>query len=108
MNTENKSRYGLKESVIAKISSVFSIVPEIEQVILYGSRAMGTFRNGSDIDLTIKGDAITQSQMLRVENQLDDLLLPYTIDLSLLRQIDNKELLDHIKRVGIVLYERKP
>ena len=108
MSTDNESRYGLKESVITKIYGVFSIVPEIEQVILYGSRAMGTFRNGSDIDLTIKGDSVTHSQMLRLENQLDDLLLPYTIDLSLLRQIDNKNLLDHIKRVGIVFYERKP
>ncbi len=66
---------------------------------------MGTYRNGSDIDLTIKGEAVTHSQLLRIENQLDDLLLPYTIDLSLLHRIDNNDLLDHIERVGVVFYE---
>lgn len=108
MPANDKSRYGLKESTIARINGVFAAVPEIEQVILYGSRAMGTYRNGSDIDLTIRGETVTHSQLLRIENQLDDLLLPYTIDLSLLHRIDNQDLLDHIKRVGIVFYERKP
>lgn len=107
MRTNNELKFGLKESTIAKINGVFSAVPEVDQVIIYGSRAMGTCRNGSDIDLTIKGKAVTHSQVLRIENQLDDLLLPYTIDLSLLHQISNKDLLEHIKRVGIVFYERK-
>ncbi|BCS54478.1 nucleotidyltransferase domain-containing protein [Geobacter sp. SVR] len=108
MRTDDEHRYGLKESTIEKINDVFSTVPEIERVILYGSRAMGRFRNGSDIDLTIKGEDVTHSQLLRIENQLDDLLLPYTIDLSLLHQIYNSDLLDHIRRVGVVFYERKP
>lgn len=96
--SSDNTKYGLKESTIA----------EIEQVILCGSRTMGTYRNGSDIDITIKGDSVTHSQLLRIENRLDDLLLPYTIDLSLLRQIDNNELLDHIRRVvGVMFYERK-
>ncbi len=105
--SSDNTKYGLKESTIAEINSVFSYVPEIEQVILCGSRTMGTYRNGSDIDITIKGDSVTHSQLLRIENRLDDLLLPYTIDLSLLRQIDNNELLDHIRRVGVMFYERK-
>jgi predicted nucleotidyltransferase len=106
-NSDN-TKFGLKESTIVKINGVFSAVPEIEQVILYGSRAMGTCRNGSDIDLTIKGNNVTHSQLLWIENQLDDLLLPYTIDLSLLHQIANNDLLDHIRRVGVVFYERTP
>ena len=97
---------GLPESAIARINAVFAEVPEIEQVILYGSRAKGTFRNGSDIDLVIKGEAVDHTQLLRIERQLDNLLLPYTIDLSLLHLIDNQELLDHIRRVGVVFYER--
>jgi predicted nucleotidyltransferase len=107
MRTDNELKYGLKVSTIARIKGVFAALPEIERVILYGSRARGTFRNGSDIDLTIVGDGVTHSQLLRMENQLDDLLLPYTIDLSLLRQIDNPDLLDHIRRVGVVFYERQ-
>lgn len=99
-------RFGLKESAIAEMNGVFTACPEVERVILYGSRAMGRQRNGSDIDLTIVGDGVTHSQLLRIANQLDDLLLPYKIDLSLLRQIENPDLLEHIQRVGVVLFER--
>ncbi len=70
-------------------------------MILYGSRA-----KGSDIDLTIVGDALTQSHLLKIANELDDLLLPYKIDLSLMRQIEDEALLEHIRRVGEVFYER--
>lgn len=98
--------FGLKESVVAAMNGVFTACPQIERVILYGSRAKGTFRVGSDIDLTIVGDEVTHSQLLRLANQLDDLLLPYKIDLSLLRQIENPDLREHIQRVGVVFYER--
>jgi len=99
-------RFGLTESAIVKLVGVFAACPQIERVILYGSRAKGTFRNGSDIDLTIIGDAVTHDQLLALANQLDDLLLPYKIDLSLLRQIENADLLEHIRRVGVVFFER--
>ncbi len=66
----------------------------------------GNFREGSDIDLTIIGDQVTAEQFASLRLALDELPLPYTIDLSLMRQIDNPDLLAHIKRVGVVLYER--
>ena len=100
-------RYGLTEDAIIRINAVFAACPEIERVVLYGSRAKGTQRNGSDIDLTIEGDAVSHSQLLRIENMLDDLLLPHKMDLSLLREIDNPDLLAHIRRVGLVFYEKK-
>lgn len=81
-------------------------MPEIAQVILYGSRAKGNFQNGSDIDLVIKGESVSHSQLLALENRLDDLLLPYSMDLSLLHEIGNPELIGHIQRVGVVLYEK--
>jgi predicted nucleotidyltransferase len=98
--------FGLKESTISRIRSVFSRYPQVERVILYGSRAMGRQRNGSDIDLTMVGDGLTHAVQLKIENELDDLLLPYKIDLSVLREIDNTSLLDHIERVGVIFYER--
>jgi predicted nucleotidyltransferase len=98
--------YGLNDQTIAKINAVFAGCPEIEKVLLYGSRAKGNYRDGSDIDLTIVGDAVTQSHLLRIANDLDDLLLPYKIDLSLLRQIEDNEVIEHIKRVGAVFYEK--
>ncbi len=106
-DSEGPGRFGLKEITLARIKGVFSGYPEIEQVILYGSRAKGNYRNGSDIDLTIVGDQVTAEQLSRVRLALDDLLLPYTIDLSLMRQIDNPDLVAHIERVGVVFYKRR-
>ncbi|MNT95431.1 Nucleotidyltransferase domain protein [compost metagenome] len=78
------------------------------RVVIYGSRAKGNFREGSDIDLTFEGDAIDLPLMLKIENELDDLLLPYQLDLSVLAHIDDTGLRDHIARVGQVLYQRAP
>lgn len=97
--------FGLKQNDITLINHCFSQFSEIEQVIIYGSRAKGNFKNGSDIDLTIIGD-LDYKAMLKLENLLDDLLLPYTIDLSLHRQISNSDLLNHIQRVGKVFYRK--
>lgn len=96
--------YGLKDSVIEQILTVFRRHPQIEQAILYGSRAKGSFKNGSDIDLTLKGNQLNLQILNRVSNDLDDLLLPYIFDLSIFNQIQNKELLKHIDRVGIAFY----
>lgn len=98
--------YGLKKTTIDSIQRVFEKYPQVEKVILYGSRAKGNYRNGSDIDLTLIGSALDLSLLFKIESALDHLLLPYKIDLSVLRQIENQELLDHIGRVGVVFYEK--
>ena len=99
--------FGLPDRVIDAVNAVFKIFPQIEKVILYGSRAKGTYENGSDIDLVLIGTDIDMTTVYRIEDKLDDLLLPYTFDISLLSNIDNKNLLDHIKRVGKPFYERE-
>ncbi|MBL1277663.1 MAG: nucleotidyltransferase domain-containing protein [Ectothiorhodospiraceae bacterium] len=97
---------GLPPETISKIQQVFADYPEIECVCLYGSRAKRDFRHGSDIDLSIMGDALSDAGLLRVEGALDNLLLPYKIDLCLFRNIENKDLVDHIQGVGIEFYRR--
>jgi len=106
MPAEKEVAFGLRPSAIEKVRAVFSRHPEVERVILYGSRAKGNYRPGSDIDLTICGESVTLSQLLRIEHELDELLLPYKIDLSLHHKIDNPHLLEHIKRVGQLFYEK--
>lgn len=100
------SRFGLSEDVLSSILDVLTQYQQVEAVILYGSRAKGNFRNNSDIDLTLKSRNLDYATLVKIENQLDDLLLPYEIDLSNYSDIDNAELIDHIKRVGITLYSR--
>lgn len=97
--------YGLKEKDIAAIHAVFAKQEAVEKAILYGSRAKGNYRNSSDIDLTLKGENLNLSLLFKIETQLDDLLLPYRIDLSIFHKIENKDLIEHIERVGIIFYE---
>ncbi|MFQ5587740.1 MAG: Mov34/MPN/PAD-1 family protein [Nitrospiria bacterium] len=100
--------FGLKDKTIKKIRGVLSQYPEVEKTVLYGSRATGNFKNGSDIDLTFHGAGLTLSIVHKIDNDLDDLLLPYTFDLSIFGQIGDPGLIDHIKRVGVVFYETAP
>lgn len=100
------SQFGLSQDVVEKICLLFSKYPEIQKVVLYGSRAKGNFRPSSDIDLTLFADRNDLSFLFRIENELDDLLLPYKIDLSLYDQIENQRLKDHIDRVGKVFFSR--
>ncbi len=102
------SRFGLSETVIDKICSVFAQHPEVEQVLLYGSRAKGNFKRGSDIDLTLLGPSLSEQLLLRLMTELDDLLLPYTIDLSIYAAITHPDLREHIKRVGQIFYPKHP
>lgn len=97
--------FGLRGEDIVAMNQCFEKYSGIEMVVVYGSRAKDNYKQGSDIDLTIQGD-ITLSQLLKLENELDDLLLPYKIDLSLINQINNPDLLAHIERAGKVFYSR--
>ena len=100
-------QFGLLAEDIAKINRVFSDFDAIESVYVYGSRAKGNFKNSSDIDLTLVEQTMTFSDFLALENQLDDLLLPYKIDLSQKRKIANVDLLAHINRVGQLFYTKE-
>jgi predicted nucleotidyltransferase len=100
-------RYGLNENTIEQIQNVFGSFPEVDQALLFGSRAKGTFKPGSDIDLTLKGEGLNLSVMNKICILLDDLQLPYTFDISVYHQIGNVDLLDHIQRVGVLFYEKK-
>jgi len=105
---DDLSRTGLKESVIKSIREVLAGFPRVEKAVLYGSRAKGTARKYSDIDLTLSGSGLSYDDLVRLENNLDDLLLPYNIDLSLLSRIESENLREHIERVGVVLFEAGP
>ena len=94
--------YGISQNALDKIKDVLFSMHGVEQVILYGSRAKGNYREGSDIDLVIKGN-LAFDDLVKMSVNLDDLNLPWKIDLSLYSQIKNKELLEHIDRVGVVI-----
>ena len=98
--------YGLNYNAVEKIHAVFRQFPQVEAAILYGSRAKGNYRNGSDIDLTLKGGNLNHKILSLISSKMDDLLLPYIIDISIYKQIDNPDLIEHIERVGKVFYQK--
>lgn len=98
--------FGLKEQHIDAINRCFDKYQGIERVILYGSRAIGNYKSNSDIDLTIIGNEINYQQLSKILNEIDDLLLPYQIDLSLKNKITNPDLIAHIENLGKVFYSR--
>ncbi len=81
MNAETADRLGLPQNTLDKLTSVFKRYDAIEAVLIYSSRAKGNYRRGSDIDLTIKGHELEFAELRQIEDQIDDLFLPYTVDL---------------------------
>lgn len=97
---------GLDKETENKIVAVLASFEAIDKAVLYGSRAKGNFKNGSDIDLTLFGNDLSLKTIYALHDTLDELYLPYTFDLSIFGNIDNHELKEHIMRVGTVFYER--
>ena len=104
-NAEPRNKFGLSPDILDRLRSVFIAHPNIEEVLVYGSRAKGNYRQGSDIDITMIGEQLQWSDMQTIELALDDLMLPYSIDLSIFHQIENNDLREHIKRWGQSLLE---
>lgn len=97
---------GLSDATLATVQAILESCPAVETAIVYGSRAKGNFSMGSDIDLTLVGAALTQDMLSHLVGQFEESNLPYQVDLSILRDIDNPSLRVHIERVGKVLYQR--
>ena len=108
--TVRPSDFGLPKTTIEKLCGVFSLHPGIHTALVYGSRAKGNYRPGSDIDLTLQcdgpGSNLPFAEFLQIQDEIDDLMLPYSVDLSQYGQLANPDLLDHINRVGRPLYVR--
>jgi uncharacterized protein len=98
------SIYGLSEDTLAKISDVLARFPEVERAILFGSRAKGTYREGSDIDLALVGAALDWRLLGRIEDAFDASSLPYRFSLLPHNADTDVEVAAHIARVGREIY----
>ena len=88
--------FGLSKDTIYAIHAVFGKYAEIIKVIIYGSRAKGSYREGSDIDLTLMGKNLNTDHLYRIKTAIDDLNTPYLFDISIYHQLDSKPLRQHI------------
>lgn len=98
--------YGISSADIQQVISVIAKNQKIEKIILFGSRAKGNFRNGSDVDLSLKGNGININDVLDISIDIDNLSLPYKFDFVIYDRINEEALLEHINRVGIILFNR--
>lgn len=94
---------GIPEPAQQRLFSVLLAEPNIHAVWLFGSRVMGRHQSGSDIDLCLEGPRLTHLQRLRLMAAVDDLLLPWQVDLVLRHEMP-PELEAHLQRVGECLW----
>ena len=95
--------FGLPPYVMERLLAIIRKHPAVQKVTLYGSRAKGNYRHNSDIDLVLDAPQLSWSEFNAIEQEIDDLLLPWKVDLALQHHIENLDLLNHIARVGIAI-----
>ncbi len=98
--------YGLTDIELQKLHTIFASNERIEQVILYGSRAKGNYKPFSDVDISLVGNVLSRTDVNRLYTTIDESSLPYKFDISLFHSLKNEELIDHITRIGIVIYKK--
>jgi len=103
-----KNTFGITETSYSLIISVIEKYPQIETVLIFGSRAKGNYRNGSDIDLAIQGNECSPELASKLSGIINEqTAIPYYVDVVDYNSLTNLELKAHIDRVGIEFYKRK-
>lgn len=97
--------FGLPPATLEAIRRILAEEPAVKKAVIYGSRAKGTYRPGSDIDLTLYGDGLDLDILGRIATRLHESPIPYQVDLSIFELIDHAGLREHIQRVGQPFYE---
>ena len=98
--------FGIAEKAFDELISLFSQKQNIEKVVLFGSRAMGAYTEGSDIDLALFGNNLKLKDQLKLSGLLEQLGYPYAYDFQIHNNIKDQDVLEHIVRVGIVIYQK--
>ncbi|APA00717.1 MAG: hypothetical protein RLZZ540_2049 [Bacteroidota bacterium] len=98
--------FGIYPKSYQEILMIFEDCLSIDEVVIYGSRAKGNYREGSDIDITLKGE-VTKEDLNKLWHKLDDSFIPYKFDISIYKDLKSESLIEHIQRVGKTFYKRK-
>jgi predicted nucleotidyltransferase len=103
-----KNKFGLLESDMISITEELSKHESVEKAILFGSRAKGSFRPGSDVDLALKGKNLDFNTISQISYFLnEETIMPYKFDVVNYHSIQEPELIHYIDRVGIEVFNRK-
>ena len=104
MNISHHKSHGLSNRDIQTLLSVFQQYPEVKRVVLFGSRAKGTYNQGSDIDLAILDENISNQTIRAIKTAFEESSLPYRVDIAYLAAINSVALKEHVNRVGVAVF----
>ncbi|MBN2089227.1 nucleotidyltransferase domain-containing protein [candidate division KSB1 bacterium] len=101
-------KFGLKSADLKLLTTIIRAFPEVDQAIIFGSRAMGNYKNGSDVDIALKGETISHEIVTQINYQLnEELPLPYFFDVVHFESIENQDLINHINQYGQIFFNRE-
>ena len=100
-------KFGLDEKVVKDIISIIEKYDEVERACIFGSRARGNYRKGSDIDIALFGESLTNQINTKIYFEIDDLYLPYKIDLINFNSLGKDDKIkESILREGVEIYAK--
>lgn len=99
--------FGLTQTQFQLMINAISSFNEIEKVLIFGSRANGNFKPGSDIDLAVFGEKVNRTTINRLSSALEDLPLPFMFDLIDYHELTNESLKEKIDAQGQLFFERQ-
>ncbi|MGR5167051.1 nucleotidyltransferase family protein [Vibrio astriarenae] len=94
---------GLKPHQYKLIEDIVLRHPLVEEAWVFGSRALGTFKDSSDIDLALDGAGVSITTIAQIQDELEQSSLPYRVDVLIKRSITSEALMAHIRQHGIQL-----
>lgn len=99
--------FGIAEKTYSELLEGLSELSQIHQAKIFGSRAMGNFKKGSDLDIALYGDDIDQTLLNKLIIYFEEMTtIPYFIDFVHYNTLDNHELKNHIDSCGVVIYKK--
>ncbi len=104
MNKKGKNSFGLSDRGMKTLQDIFKKYPDVKNVFVFGSRAKGTYKQGSDIDLAIMNEGVQDMFIRKMKSDFEDSSLPYVVDLVNYPTLKHPELKNHIDRVGVPLF----
>ena len=104
MNKKEKNSFGLSDRDMKTLQDIFKKYPDVKNVFVFGSRAKGTYKQGSDIDLAIMNEGVKDMFIRKMKSDFEDSNLPYAVDLVNYPTLKHPELKNHIDRVGVPLF----
>lgn len=100
------NQFGIKDEELYSLKNIFSSTVEVDKVILFGSRAKGSYKPYSDLDLVLCGEDVSSTVLGNLMMDIDDLLMPYKVDLLLYNRITNEALKHEVETFGVVIYQK--